>query len=72
VVTALVTELINRNFGRASIWCLIAATFSWFGLMHSAIMRWGVQPQYAYGWFFAAAIVYSARWWRGDADPVRG
>jgi AGZA family xanthine/uracil permease-like MFS transporter len=72
VVTALVTELINRNFGRASIWCLIAATFSWFGLMHSAIMRWGAQPQYAYGWFFAAVIVYSARWWRGDADLVRG
>lgn len=72
VVTALVTELINRNFGRASIWCLIAAAFSWFGLMHSAIMRWGAQPQYAYGWFVAAAIVYSARWWRGDLDLVRG
>jgi AGZA family xanthine/uracil permease-like MFS transporter len=72
VVTALVTELINRNFGRASIWCLIAAAFSWFGLMHSAIMRWGAQPQYTYGWLAAAAIVYSARWWRGDVEPVRG
>jgi len=72
VVTAVVTELISRNFGRASIWCLIAAAFSWFGLMHSAIMRWGAQPQYAYGWLFSAAIVYSARWWRGDIEPARG
>jgi len=29
-------------------------------------MRWGAQPQYAVGWICAAAIVYSARWWRGD------
>ena len=27
---------------------------------------WGAQPQYAVGWICAAAIVYSARWWRGD------
>ena len=72
VVTALVTELINRNFGRGSIWCLIAAAFSWVGLIHSATMRWGAQPQYTYGWLIAAAIVYSARWWRGDADLARG
>ncbi len=44
----------------------VAAVFSWFGLMHSAIMRWAAQPDYAAGWLAAAAIVYSARWWRGD------
>src|SRR5258708_23256693 len=47
VVAALITEMIDRNFGRASIWLLIAALFSWFGLMHSPIMRWVVQPMYA-------------------------
>jgi len=66
VIASVLTELINRNFGRAAAWCAIAALFSWFGLMHSAIMRWGAQPQYAVGWICAAAIVYSARWWRGD------
>jgi adenine/guanine/hypoxanthine permease len=71
VVTALVTELINRNFGRASMWCLIAAAFSWVGLMHSATMRWGAQPQYTYGWLVSAAIVYSARWWGRDVDLTR-
>ena len=65
VVAAVTTELIDRNFTRAGIWCLIAAVFSWFGLMHSAVMRWAAQPQYAYGWICAAVIVYSARWWRG-------
>ncbi len=35
VVSALITEMIDRNFGRAAAWCLIAAVFSWFGLMHS-------------------------------------
>jgi len=66
VVASLITELIDRNFGRAAIWCLVAAVFSWLGMMHSAIFRWGAQPMYAAGWLAAAAIVYSARWWRGD------
>jgi AGZA family xanthine/uracil permease-like MFS transporter len=66
VITALITELIDRNFGRAAVWCLLAAVFSWFGLMHSALFHWGAQPMYAAGWLGAALIVYSARWWRGD------
>jgi adenine/guanine/hypoxanthine permease len=67
VVAALLTEVIDRNFGRAAIWCLIASLFSWVGLMHSTVLQWGAQPAYAEGWLAAAAIVYSARWWRGDA-----
>lgn len=66
VVASVVAELIDRRFGRAALWCVVAAVFSWFGLMHSALLRWGAQPQYALGWLFAATIVYSARWWRGD------
>jgi AGZA family xanthine/uracil permease-like MFS transporter len=71
IVTALVTELINRNFGRAALWCGTAAVFSWVGLLHSATLRWGAEPQYAAGWLAAAAIVYSARWWRGDVAPAK-
>jgi AGZA family xanthine/uracil permease-like MFS transporter len=67
VVASVITELIDRRFGRAAIWCVVAAVFSWFGLMHSALMRWGAEPEYAIGWLAAAAIFYSARWWRGDA-----
>lgn len=66
VMAALITELIDRNFGRASIWCLVAAASSWLGLMHSPVVRWGAEPMYTVGWLAAAAIVYSARWWRGD------
>jgi AGZA family xanthine/uracil permease-like MFS transporter len=66
VVSALITEMIDRNFGRAAIWCLIASVFSWFGLMHSPILHWGAQPMYAGGWLAAAFIVFSAQWWRGD------
>jgi len=66
VVSALITEMIDRNFGRAAVWCLIAAVFSWFGLMHSPVLHWGAQPMYAGGWLAAAFIVFSARWWRGD------
>jgi AGZA family xanthine/uracil permease-like MFS transporter len=66
VVAALITELIDRHFARASVWCLTAAVFSWLGLMHSPIFRWGAQPSYAAGWIAAAVIVFSARWWRGD------
>jgi AGZA family xanthine/uracil permease-like MFS transporter len=67
VVASVITELIDRRFARAGAWCLVASAFSWFGLMHSALMRWGAQPDYALGWLAAALIVYSARWWRGDA-----
>jgi len=42
--------------------------FSWFGLMHSATLGWKAQPMYALGWLVAAAIVCSARFWRGDKD----
>jgi adenine/guanine/hypoxanthine permease len=66
VVASVITELIDRRFHRAALWCLVAAVFSWFGLMHSALLRWGAQPVYAQGWIAAAVIVYSARWWRGD------
>ena len=70
VVAALITEVIERNFGRAAVWCSIAAAFSWVGLMHSATLRWGAQPAYASGWLAAAIFVYSARWWRGDAAKI--
>jgi adenine/guanine/hypoxanthine permease len=69
VVASLLTEAIDRRFARAALWCLIAAVFSWFGLMHSALIRWGAQPAYAAGWLAAALIVYSATWWRGDLAP---
>jgi AGZA family xanthine/uracil permease-like MFS transporter len=66
VIAAIVTESIDRNFGRAAAWCAIAAVFSWFGLMHSAVVRWSAQPMYVAGWASAGAILFSARWW-GDA-----
>jgi len=66
VVAALITEMINRNFRRAAAWCMVASGFSWLGLMHSQVFRWGAQPAYASGWLVAATIAYSATWWRGD------
>jgi AGZA family xanthine/uracil permease-like MFS transporter len=66
VVAALITEMIDRNFNRAAVWCLLAAAFSWVGLMHSPVIRWGAQPMYAIGWLAAAAIALSAHLWRGD------
>ena len=67
VVASIVTELIDRRFERAALWCMIAAVFSWFGLMHSALIRWGAQPEYAAGWLAAAVVVYSAQWWGASA-----
>jgi AGZA family xanthine/uracil permease-like MFS transporter len=70
VVAAVITEMIDRNFGRAALWCAVAAVFSWFGLMHSAVLQWAAEPMYAGGWLAAALIVYSARWWRGDLQAA--
>jgi len=64
VVASMLSETIDRRFGRAAMWCLIASAFSWLGLMHSATIHWGAQPEYAAGWLAAAAITYSARWWK--------
>ena len=63
VVASVLAEAIDRRFGRAALWCLVAAAFSWLGLMHSAVIRWAGEPEYAAGWLAAAVIVYSARWW---------
>jgi adenine/guanine/hypoxanthine permease len=71
VVAALITEMIDRRFDRAALWCAIAALFSWIGLMHSPVVRWGAQPLYTIGWLAAAAVVFSARWWRGDLETAR-
>jgi AGZA family xanthine/uracil permease-like MFS transporter len=70
VVAAVITEMIDRNFGRAAVWCAVAAVFSWLGLMHSAVLQWAAEPMYAGGWLAAALIVYSARWWRGDLQAA--
>jgi AGZA family xanthine/uracil permease-like MFS transporter len=66
VVAALITHVIDRHFTRAAIWCLVAAAFSWVGLMHSTTLKWGAAPDYASGWLAAGAIAFSAQWWRGD------
>ena len=70
VVTALISEVIDRRFAHAAAWCLAASAFSWIGLMHSATARWGAQPTYALGWLIAAALVFSAQWWKGETETV--
>jgi adenine/guanine/hypoxanthine permease len=65
VVAAILTETIDRNFTRAAAWCALAAVFSWFGLMHSAVVRWGAQPMYVAGWAAAGFVLFTARWWGG-------
>lgn len=69
VIAAMISEAIDRKFNRAAIWCVIAAVFSWFGLMHSALIGWGAQPFYAESWMVSAVIFYTAHWWAG-AEPV--
>jgi len=70
VVSAMITELIDRNFNKASIWCLVAAAFSWLGLLHSARFVWGAQPMYALGWFIAAIILFTAKFWGVKAEEI--
>jgi AGZA family xanthine/uracil permease-like MFS transporter len=71
VVASVVAEAIDRRFTRAAIWCLVAAAFSWLGLMHSAVIQWGARKEYAAGWLAAAVIVWSARWWGGLTPSAR-
>lgn len=66
VVASVVAEAIDRRFERAALWCVVAAAFSWLGLMHSAVIQWGARKEYAVGWLAGAAVVWSARWWNGE------
>lgn len=36
VVTAFLCDVVDSRYGRAAVWCLLAALFSFFGLMHGA------------------------------------
>lgn len=63
IVSACVTEPIDRNFNRAACWCLVGAIFSWVGLVHAAKFPWVAAPQYAIGWLVAAVLMFTARWW---------
>ncbi|HWF10148.1 MAG TPA: hypothetical protein VG297_16890 [Bryobacteraceae bacterium] len=66
VVASMVAEVIDRRFERAAAWCVVAAVFSWLGLMHSAVIQWGAKKEYAAGWMAAAVIAWSARWWGAE------
>jgi adenine/guanine/hypoxanthine permease len=70
VITAMISEVIDRRFGHAAAWCLAASVFSWVGLMHSATAHWGAQPNYALGWLIAAILVFSAQWWKGETEAM--
>jgi AGZA family xanthine/uracil permease-like MFS transporter len=66
VASALLTELIDRKFSKAALWCLLAALFSWIGLVSSPVFGWAAAPNYAAGWIVAAIVLFSARWWSGE------
>ena len=73
VLTATVIYVIDRNYDRAAIWCLVGATLAWFGVtsehqltgmdvigqLHLPIPVWNV---WVTGYVLMAAVVYSCKW----------
>ena len=73
VLTATVIYVIDRNYDRAAIWCLVGAILAWFGVtsdhlltgmddigqLHVPIPVWNV---WVTGYVLMAAVVYSCKW----------
>jgi hypothetical protein len=38
--------------------------------LHSARFVWGAQPMYALGWFIAAIILFTAKFWGVKAEEI--
>ena len=73
VFTTIIMYVIDRNYTRAAVWCLVGAALSAFGVIHTHIVaggdvlghlnlplpRWN---SWATGYALMAIVVYSCRW----------
>jgi hypothetical protein len=59
----------NRNFGRAAIWCMVASVFL-VGIDAFRAVSLGAQPAYAAGARTGAVVGFSAKWLRGDVEAT--
>jgi adenine/guanine/hypoxanthine permease len=75
VLSSMTVYIIEQEFHKAAIWSLVAALFSWLGLMHSyrwdvantvGDLRWGTGASWAFGYCLLTLLLFYS-YLRGDA-----
>ncbi|WP_051030530.1 hypothetical protein [Halothece sp. PCC 7418] len=71
ILATMVVYIVERQFGKAAIWSLIAAALAWVGLIHSyqwtigdtvIQLGWGVGAQWTIGYILVAIILFYVQW----------
>lgn len=71
MLSSMTVHIIEKQFRKAALWALIAAIFSWFGLMHSyrwtvsgtiGNLSWGAGSTWAIGYGLLAILLLYAHW----------
>jgi len=71
ILATITVEIIDRRFGKAALWSLGAAIFSWIGLLHSyqwtlgdtvIHLGWGTGRPWAIGYTLLALLLFYAQW----------
>jgi AGZA family xanthine/uracil permease-like MFS transporter len=73
LLTATLMYIIDRDFNRAAIWCLIGAVLSWFGVTHTHVLAGEdvlgqlnlpipVWNTWATGYVLMAMVAYACKW----------
>lgn len=71
ILSTITVYIIERQFGKAGVWCLSAAFLSWIGLLHSfqwtptdtvLAFGWGKGGNYALSYLLLALLLFYAQW----------
>jgi len=71
ILATVTVHILDRQFGKAAVWCLGAAALSWVGLLHSyqwtigdtvIALGWGVGAPWAAGYGLFALLLLYAQW----------
>jgi len=77
ILAAMTVYIIEREFGKAALWSLVAAILAWVGLLHSyrwtigdtAIhLGWGAGASWSLGYALLALLLLYAQWQKGLTD----
>lgn len=78
ILATMTVHIIDRQFGKAGLWCLGAAALSWVGLLHSyqwtigdtvIHLGWGTGGPWAIGYSLLALLLFYAQW-QHPTSPV--
>lgn len=78
ILAAIAVYIIDRRFGQAALWSLVAAALAWIGLIHSyrwtlgdtvIDLGWGTGASWALGYFLLALLLLAIAWQESGKQP---